>query len=497
MFDANATIRGLVAQVNAGEVSARTLAERALAQMAARADLGAFLTVMREQALATADAVDAKRRRGEPLGALAGIPVAIKDALATADAPTTAASRILVARGRSDEDPTPSARGYRPPYDATVVARLRAADAVIVGKTNMDEFAMGSSTENSAFFPARNPHDPSRTPGGSSGGSAVAVAAGMVPLAIGSDTGGSIRQPASLTGTVGVKPTYGRVSRHGLFAFASSLDQVGVFTRDVDSAALALQVIAGPDPRDATSLPDPVSLAGNPPAQLRGARVGVIRELMQQGIADGVRTRVEAAIETLVRAGAQVSEVTLPSSRLSVASYYVLCTAEASSNLARYDGVRFGLREPEGASSLGEVYRKTRGQGFGREVTRRILLGTFVLSAGYYDAYYTRAQRARAAIRRDFERAFSEVELILCPTSPTVAFPLGERLSDPLAMYLADVCTLPASLAGLPALSLPCGLAVPEGGGPELPVGLQLIARQGQDARLLSLARAVELVLRS
>ncbi|MBL8741208.1 MAG: Asp-tRNA(Asn)/Glu-tRNA(Gln) amidotransferase subunit GatA [Myxococcales bacterium] len=485
-------VDALVDKVKSGAVSAEELTRASLAAIDAGASLGAFLNVSREPALAAAREVDAKRKRGEPLGPLAGIPVAVKDALATIDAPTTAASKILLRKLGSPPDP---ADGYVSPYDATVVARLRAADAIIVGKTNMDELAMGSSNENSAFYPARNPHDPTRTPGGSSGGSAVAVAAGMAPLAIGSDTGGSIRQPAALTGVVGVKPTYGRVSRFGLFAFASSLDQVGVFSHDVAGSARALEVIAGHDPRDATSSKAPLpSLAET--RDLRGLRVGVVRELMQEGVEAGVKSRVEASLRELEKAGATLVEVSLPNARLSVASYYVIATAEASSNLARYDGVRFGLREHERGAPLAALYKKTRGRGFGREVKRRILLGTFVLSAGYYDAYYVRAQRARALIERDFQAAFSIADVVASPTSPTVAFPLGERSDDPLAMYLADVCTLPASLAGLPALNLPCGFA-PAGDGPALPVGLQLMAPHGADASLFGVARAVEAVLRA
>jgi len=483
-------VRDLVAKIQRGDLSAEALTRASLEAIDAGASLGAFLHVSRERAMEAARSLDAKRSRGETLGPLAGIPVAVKDALATVDAPTTAGSKILLRKLKSPPDP---ADGYLSPYDATVVARLRAADAIIIGKTNMDEFAMGSSNENSAFYPAKNPHDPTRTPGGSSGGSAVAVAAGMTPLAIGSDTGGSIRQPAALTGIVGVKPTYGRVSRYGLFAFASSLDQVGVFSHDVGSSAAALDVIAGFDPRDATSSQNPApALAAGTACGLAGLRVGVVRELMEGGVAPGVRARIDHAVATLAAAGAVIVEVSLPSARLSVASYYVIATAEASSNLARYDGVRFGLREHDGVAPLAELYKKTRGKGFGREVKRRILLGTFVLSAGYYDAYYVRAQRARALIRGDFGRAFASVDVIVSPTSPTVAFRLGELREDPLAMYLADVCTLPASLAGLPALSLPCGFAAPDEGGPLLPVGLQLMVPHDAETKLFAIARAVE-----
>lgn len=496
----------IAALVARGEISAEEVARASLDAIDADGGrLGAFLTVCREQALKTARDIDQRRSRGERLGPLAGVPIAVKDALATRDAPTTAASRILLQRAAEPPDPRD---GYVPPYDATVIAKLRAADAVIVGKTNMDELAMGSSNENSAFFVARNPHDPSRTPGGSSGGSAVAVAAKMTPLALGSDTGGSIRQPAALTGIVGVKPTYGRVSRFGLFAFASSLDQVGVFARDVRGAALSLEVIAGGDPFDATS--DDRPAIGFDPGDRKGGsgvsrglfrradgrplRIGVARETLEEGVAPGVRRVVEGSIEDLARAGAEIVDVSLPSSRFAVAAYYVLATAEASSNLARYDGVRYGLRVQEGADALDALYEKTRGRGFGREVKRRIILGTFVLSSGYYDAYYKRAQRVRALIRADFERAFQDVDVLLSPTSPTVAFGLGEKTQDPLAMYLGDICTLPASLAGLPALSLPCGTAMPEDGKASrpLPVGLQLIAPAFEEPRLLHIAADIE-----
>jgi aspartyl-tRNA(Asn)/glutamyl-tRNA(Gln) amidotransferase subunit A len=496
LFDGS--VPELAARVARGDVSAVELATASLDAIAAKdPGLGAFLTVGRDAALEAARAIDARRARGERLGPLAGVPIAVKDALATHDAPTTAGSRILLRRVADPPDPRD---GYVPPYDATVVARLRAADAVIVGKTNMDELAMGSSNENSAFFPARNPHDPSRTAGGSSGGSAVAVAAGMTPIAIGSDTGGSIRQPAALTGVVGVKPTYGRVSRYGLFAFASSLDQVGTFARDVRSAAAALEVIAGPDERDGTTEDrpatgfDPGAREGDLLEGARGGRlrVGLPRETFEEGVAPAVRARVLAAADELARAGAEIVELELPTSRFAVAAYYVLATAEASSNLARYDGVRFGLRVHDGRAPLGTLYRKTRGAGFGPEVKRRIILGTFVLSAGYYDAYYRRAQQVRALIRDDFDRAFGRADVLLSPTSPTVAFKLGEKIEDPLSMYLSDVCTLPASLAGLPAMSLPGGVARPEEGGPELPVGVQLTAPAFEEARLFRVGLALE-----
>lgn len=487
------SIPDLARLVSQGEVSAEEVTRLALERIERHDGLyGAFLTTQAERALDDARAVDARRARGERLGALAGVPIGIKDALCTRDAPTTAGSKILTRAARGGEPDRDPGRGFCPPYDATVVARMRAAGAILVGKCNMDEFAMGSSTENSAFFPAKNPWDTARTPGGSSGGSAVAVAAGMAAGALGSDTGGSIRQPASFTGTVGFKPTYGRVSRYGLIAFASSLDQVGPFAGDVRGAARLLEVIAGHDPHDATSLPAPVGdyeeACGRDVARLR---VGVPEEYFGEGIDPKVAAVVREAIRGLERLGCAVQPVQLAHTRYAVATYYIIATAEASSNLARFDGVRFGLRvEPKG--DLSALYDATRGAGFGREVKRRILLGTYVLSAGYYDAYYLRAQRARTLIRRDFDMAFAEVDVIAAPVSPVVAFKLGERVDDPLAMYLADIYTLPASLAGVPALSVPCGLATPPEGGPALPVGLQLIAPALQEERLCALGHAFE-----
>jgi aspartyl-tRNA(Asn)/glutamyl-tRNA(Gln) amidotransferase subunit A len=479
----------LASEVAKGAVGAEELTRASLDAITSRdARLGAFLTVQADAALAAARAVDDKRRRGERLGPLAGVPIGIKDAILVEGAPATAASRVLTRRGGADPN-----EGFRAPYEATSVARLRAADAILVGKTNMDELAMGSSTENSGFFPTKNPHDEARIPGGSSGGSAVAVAANMTPLSLGSDTGGSIRQPASLCGVVGVKPTYGRVSRYGLIAFASSLDQIGVFSRDTRGAALALGVIAGHDPADATSVArDVPDWARSCEESVAGLRVGVPSEYFADGVEPAVRARVEAAIAALGAQGATVVPVSLPATRFAVATYYILATAEASSNLSRFDGVRFGLRVEKPGDSLDTMYERTRGAGFGAEVKRRIVLGTFVLSSGYYDAYYLRAQRARTVIRRDFDRVFEAVDVLATPTSPTVAFKLGERTADPLSMYLADVCTLPASLAGLPAISVPCGAAEPPGGGPHLPVGLQLIAPAWQEARLFTAAAAVE-----
>ncbi len=461
-------------RVARGELTAEAACARSLEAIAAKdGALHAFLHVARDEALAAARAVDDRRRRGEPLGPLAGVPVAIKDAICTEGLPTTAASKIL--------------RGYVPPYDATAVARLRAADAIVVGKTNLDEFAMGSSTENSAYGVTRNPWDPSRTPGGSSGGSAVAVAAGMAPCALGSDTGGSIRQPASLTGTVGLKPTYGRVSRYGLIAFASSLDQIGPFASDVRGAARVLSVLAGRDPRDATSLdaavPDLEAACGR---EVRGLRVGVPDEYFAEGLAPEVGESVRAALRALEERGCVLRPVRLPHTSYAVATYYVLATAEASSNLARYDGVRYGLRvDPR--LDLRAMIGATRDAGFGAEVKRRILLGTFVLSSGYYDAYYLKAQKVRTLLRRDFDDVFREVDVVCSPVSPTPAFKFGEKLADPIAMYLSDVYTLPASLAGLPAMSVPCA---PTRAG--LPVGLHVVARPLEEATMLSVAAACE-----
>ena len=481
--------------ISQGEASAEEVTRLALERIERRNDLyGAFLTVQAERALDDARAVDVKRARRERLGALAGVPIGIKDALCTRDTPTTAGSHILTrarAAGSSEPKRDPQ-RGWCPPYDATVVARLRAAGAILPGKCNMDELAMGSSSENSAFFPVKNPWDTTRTPGGSSGGSAVAVAAGMTAGALGSDTGGSIRQPAAFTGTVGIKPTYGRVSRHGLVAFASSLDQVGPFAADVRGAARLLEVIAGRDPHDATSLDAPVGdyeeACGR---DVKGLRVGVPEEYFGKGLEPGVEAAVRAALRGLEELGCHVRPVALPNTRHAVAAYYIIATAEASSNLARFDGVRFGLRVEPGRG-IDALYGATRAAGFGREVKRRIMLGTYVLSAGYYDAYYLRAQRVRTLIRRDFDEAFREVDVIAAPVSPVVAFRLGEKLDDPLAMYLADIDTLPASLAGVPAMSVPCGFATPPGGGSPMPVGLQLIAPPLEEGRLCAVGHAWE-----
>lgn len=464
----------LAERVRAGDVSAEELARTALDRAAAASELGAALAVPRELALAEARTVDAKRARGEGLGRLAGVPVAIKDALCTRGVATTAASRIL--------------EGWIPPYDAHVVARLRAEDAVVCFKANMDELAMGSSNENSAFGAARNPWDLARTPGGSSGGSAAAVAARLVPAALGSDTGGSVRQPAAFTGTVGVKPTYGRVSRYGLVAFASSLDQVGPLASDVRGAARVLGVIAGHDPRDSTSLDAPVpDYEAACARSVQGTRVGVPAEYFGEGLDPEVEAGVRAALARLEAAGCTLVPIALPHTRHAIATYYVLATAEASSNLARLDGVRYGQRRTRGRGTLADLYGATRDAGFGPEVKRRILLGTFVLSAGYYDAYYQKAQRVRALVARDYAEAFAAVDVVASPAAPTAAFRLGEKTADPLAMYLGDAYTLPASLAGLPAASVP---AAHTAAG--LPIGLQLVAPALGEERLFTVAAAVE-----
>jgi aspartyl-tRNA(Asn)/glutamyl-tRNA(Gln) amidotransferase subunit A len=470
------SVTAIAARVQSGELTAEKAAEGALARIAALdGEVNAFLRVARGEALAQARAIDQKRARGEPLGKLSGVPIAIKDAICTRGIESTSGSKILA--------------GYVPPYDATVIARLRTADAVIVGKTNMDEFAMGSSSENSAFGPTRNPWDLERIPGGSSSGSAAAVAARMVSCSLGSDTGGSIRQPAALTGTVGIKPTYGRVSRYGLIAFASSLDQIGPFATDVRGAARVLSVIAGHDPRDATSVDAPTQdYEAACERGVRGLRVGVPDEYFSGGLDPEVSDSVRQAIAVLEAEGCQVRPVKLPHTQFAVATYYVLVAAEASSNLARFDGVRYGLRAGGGARrDLRAMYGATRDAGFGAEVKRRVLLGTFVLSAGYYDAYYLKAQKVRTLIRRDFEKAFEEVDAICSPASPTPAFRLGEKANDPLAMYLSDIYTLPASLAGIPAISVPCA---PVRSG--LPVGLQVMARPLDEATMLAVAAAWE-----
>jgi aspartyl-tRNA(Asn)/glutamyl-tRNA(Gln) amidotransferase subunit A len=432
----------------------------------------AFLRVDPEGALAAARAADDRRGKGQPASALDGVPIAIKDIFCTADLPTTAGSKML--------------EGFRSPYDATVVERLRAAGLPMLGKLNMDEFAMGSSNENSAFFPTHNPYDLSRTPGGSSGGSAAAVAAREAFGTLGTDTGGSIRLPAALTNVVGLKPTWGRVSRHGVVAFASSLDQVGPLARTVSDTAALLQVIAGEDRHDSTCARVKVPDYRQPlEAGAAGFKLGVPREYFAAGLDPEVEAAVRAAVKEYERLGAKVVELSLPHTRYALATYYLIASAEASSNLGRYDGVRFGHRTAE-ASGLRAMYEKSRSEGFGPEVKRRILLGTYALAAGYYDAYYLKAQKVRTLVRREFEEALGQVDALISPTSPVPAFKLGEK-SDPLSMYLMDVLTIPASLAGLPALSLPCGFT-----RAGLPIGLQLIGRPFAEATVLQLGRAFE-----
>ncbi len=458
-----------IAALHAGDITSEQLVEASLARVADDR-WGSFLAANADAARARAREIDALPAGERP--ALGGIPIAIKDALSTRDLETTAGSKML--------------EGFRPLYTATCVRRLEEAGAIVIGKTNMDEFAMGSSTENSAYRPTHNPWDTARVPGGSSGGSAAAVAAHQAPWSLGSDTGGSIRQPAALCGIVGVKPTYGAVSRYGLIAFASSLDQVGPFARTVADASLLLSHIVGHDPMDSTSLHWPGEPIAAPDAtDLRGVRVGVVRELMGEGIEPGVRAAVERSIELVRELGGEVREVSLPTTEHGVSTYYLIAPAECSANLARFDGVRYG-HAVDDAENLLEHYERTRGTGFGPEVKRRIMLGTFALASGYYDAYYLRAKKVRTLIRRDFDAAFADVDVLLSPTSPTVAFPMGERTADPLAMYLSDICTIPTSLAGLPALSIPCGLS--EG----LPVGLQLAGPAFSENRLFNVAHALE-----
>jgi aspartyl-tRNA(Asn)/glutamyl-tRNA(Gln) amidotransferase subunit A len=485
MSDQPATAIALRDAFLAGERSAADIVREHLDRIREREPaVDAFLTVTEDEALARADGLDKRRRAGEPMGRLAAVPLAVKDILCTRGVRTTCGSRIL--------------HNFVPPYDAHVVERLAAEDAVILGKTNMDEFAMGSSTENSGYKVTRNPWDPERSPGGSSGGSAAAVAAGMAPLALGSDTGGSIRQPAALCGVVGMKPTYGRVSRYGLVAFASSLDQVGPFARTVRDAALLLGVIAAPDERDSTcTRREPEDYVAACEGGVEGLTLGVPAEFFVEG---GLDAEVEAALDGARRAleglGARFVEVSLPHCRIdvegerpssfAVACYYILCTAEASSNLARYDGVKYGLRSDEHADMV-DMYRRTRGEGFGDEVKRRIMLGTYALSSGYYDAYFLKAARVRRLIKEDFERAFEQADLLFGPTAPTPAFRIGEKTEDPLAMYLNDIFTIPCNLAGNCGISLPCGFA---SGG--LPVGMQLMGRHWDEARLLRAAAAYQ-----
>lgn len=435
--------------------------------------IGAYLTLSKERALAKAAEIDALAAKGEKLPPLGGVPVAIKDVMVTRGVRTTAGSKIL--------------GNYVPPYDCTAVARMEAAGAVILGKLNCDEFAMGSSNENSAWRPVRNPRDLSRVPGGSSGGSAAAVAANMAVATLGSDTGGSIRQPASFCGVVGLMPTYGRVSRYGLIAFASSLDRIGPLARTVKDAAVVLRTIAGRDPMDSTSadvpVPDYVAELEKP---VKGLKLGVPKEYLGEGLDDEVRKSVEAAIQTLAKLGCEIVPISLPHTKYAIPTYYIVATAEASSNLARFDGVRYGYRAGD-ARSVAEMYRRSRDQGFGAEVKRRIMLGTYVLSAGYYDAYYLKAQKVRTLLAQDFALAFNKVDAIVTSTSPTAAFKLGEKVDDPLAMYLADIFTVTANLAGIPGISVPCGETKER-----LPIGLQILGKHFDEATILRVGHAVE-----
>jgi len=465
--------------VRGGDVSAVEVTDAHLARIEALdGEVRSFLCLAGDTARAAAAEVDSARARGDELGPLAGVPVAVKDMFCTHDLPTTAGSRIL--------------EGWRPPYDSTVVARLRAAGAVVIGKTNLDEFAMGSSNENSGFFPTANPWDTTRVPGGSSGGSAAAVAARFAPLAVGTDTGGSIRQPAALCGVVGMRPTYGRVSRYGIVAYASSLDQAGPFATNVADTALLLEAMWGYDPMDSTSIPsEPEPALARLEDGVAGLRVGLVEELADvEGIQPEVRAAVDSARNLFEKAGATVEVVSLPSVEYGLSAYYIIAPAEASSNLARYDGVRYGLRAeapPGEGYDVAAMNALTREQGFGAEVKRRIMLGTYALSAGYYDAYYGQAQRVRTLIIRDFTRAYERFDVLLAPTSPTTAFELGSKTSDPLAMYLSDVCTIPTNLTGATAISVPAGLDTAG-----LPIGVQVLAPALGEAVLLRAARALE-----
>jgi aspartyl-tRNA(Asn)/glutamyl-tRNA(Gln) amidotransferase subunit A len=474
------TAAELGAAIAAREISAVDAAEAHFARIEqVDGEINAFLHLDREGARTQAAEVDRRIADGEKLGPLAGVPLALKDVLVQRGIPTTAGSKIL--------------EGWLPPYDATVVTKLRDAGIVILGKTNMDEFAMGSSTEHSAYGPTRNPWDTTRIPGGSGGGSAAAVSAFMAPLAIGTDTGGSIRQPAAVTGSVGVKPTYGSVSRYGLIAFSSSLDQAGPCARNVLDTALLHEVIAGHDPRDSTSVdaPTPDVVAAARQADVRGMRIGIVRELTGEGYQPEVQARFDESVALLQELGAEIVEVHCPNFTHALAAYYLIAPSEASSNLARFDGMRYGLRVgDDGSRSAEEVMALTRAAGFGPEVKRRIMIGTYALSSGYYDAYYGQAQKVRTLISRDFEAAFAQVDVLISPTTPTTAFPIGERLDDPMAMYRADLATIPSNLAGNSAMSVPCGL---DDDG--LPVGLQIMAPAMADDRLYRVGAAVEAAL--
>jgi aspartyl-tRNA(Asn)/glutamyl-tRNA(Gln) amidotransferase subunit A len=474
MTIAGATTAELLAALASGDTTAVAVTRAYLDRISAHdGSIDAFLHVNADQALAQAATVDAKRRSGTPVGKLAGLPVAIKDNLCTQGEPTTCASRML--------------EKFISPYDATVIERLRAADAVLIGRTNLDEFAMGSSTENSAFKTTRNPWNTAHAPGGSSGGSAAAVAAGMAPLALGSDTGGSIRQPAGFCGIVGLKPTYGRVSRYGLVAFASSLDQIGPMANDVHGAALLLEAIAGGDPLDSICLPEPVpSYTSTVDEPIAGLRIGVVRSHYGEGLDREVNAALQAAIEQYEAMGATIVEIDMPHQQYSVATYYVIAPCEASSNLARYDGIHYGYRASNFDDMI-DLYARSRGEAFGAEVKRRIMLGTFALSAGYADQYYNKALKVRRLIRRDYDEAFKSCDVILTPIAPTPAFKIGEMTDDPLAMYLSDIFTISANLAGVPGISLPAGFS-----SSGLPIGMQLLAPALQEERLLRAARMYE-----
>jgi aspartyl-tRNA(Asn)/glutamyl-tRNA(Gln) amidotransferase subunit A len=475
-------IRAIAGDIADGRISAVDVCRDALDRIERlNRTLNAFNLISGDRALERAASIDRLRASGTPLGLLAGVPIAVKDNMCVRGMRTTASSRILDT--------------FVPPYDATTITKLEEAGAVIVGKTNCDEFAMGSSNENSAYGPARNPWAHDRTPGGSSGGSAAAVAAACVPLALGSDTGGSIRQPASFCGVTGLKPTYGRVSRYGLLAFASSLDQIGPITRNVGDAALALSVLSGSDSMDSTAAREAVpdfmaALDGN----ARGVRIGVPRAFVSDGVDASVLSAFDASLEVLRGIGATLVDIDLPHAKYAIPVYYLVCTAEASSNLARYDGVKYGYRSPEAGRGLKAMYEKSRDEGFGPEVKRRIMLGTYVLSAGYYDAFYLKAQQVRTLLKQDYERAFESVDLVVMPTSPTPPFKLGEKTDDPLQMYLADIFTVSVNLVGLPGISVPCGFVdTPRAGGTDrLPIGLQLVGRMFDEATVLRVADAFE-----
>ena len=469
------TVASTVEAIRERQVTATTLAQDFYRKIESQdGEVHSYVTTSIERALSAAARIDALADKGDPLPPLAGAPVAIKDVMVTRGVRTTAGSKIL--------------QNYVPPYDCTAVARLEAAGAIVLGKTNCDEFAMGSSTDNSAYGPVRNPRDKTRVPGGSSGGSAAAVAAGLAVAALGSDTGGSIRQPASFCGVFGLMPTYGRVSRYGLIAFASSLDHIGPLTRSVKDAAMLLQVIAGRDPLDSTSadvpVPDYVAEIAKP---VRRLKIGIPKEYFPEGMDAEVRKAVEDAVQLLAaKAGSEIVPISLPHTGYAIPTYYIVATAEASSNLARYDGVRYGYRSPA-STTLSEMYRRSRDEGFGAEVKRRIMLGTYALSAGYYDAYYLKAQKVRTLLARDFDEAFTKVDAIITPTSPTPAFKLGEKVDDPLSMYLADIFTVTADLVGVPGISIPCGNSR-EG----LPIGMQIMARHFEESTLFRLGHAYE-----